>query len=248
MFDRLAARAKALGIARVVSFGSRAGSTVRLVHRAPLAGQGSAVEADVAGRRLAYTVGIAGEHWVMNSLAVVAVAHALGADPAEVAAGLAEIAPLKGRGQRHRVDIGAGTFELIDDSYNASPASMRAAFQTLGASAAGPHGRHIAALGDMLELGPRGRELHAALAADLAAAGVDLVFTAGPQMRALHEQLPPAMRGAHAASAGELIAPLHQALRGGDVLLVKGSNGSRMGKVVEALLAGTAAPARAANG
>jgi len=100
----------------------------------------------------------------------------------------------------------------------------------------------------MLELGERSRELHAALAADLIAAGVDLVFTAGAQMRALHDQLPPALRGAHAATAGDLIGHLHHALRGGDVLLVKGSNGSRMGKVVEALLAGTAAPARAANG
>jgi UDP-N-acetylmuramoyl-tripeptide--D-alanyl-D-alanine ligase len=247
MFERLEARAKALRVARVVSFGSLPGSTVRVTHRAPLSGRGSAVEAEIGGKRIMYTVGIAGEHWVMNSLAVVAVAHALKADVARVVAGLADLQPLKGRGQRHRVEIGADSFELIDDSYNASPASMRAAFQTLGAAAAGPRGRHIAALGDMLELGPRGPDLHAALAADLAAAGVDLVFTAGTLMRALHDKLPQAMRGAHAASAGELIAPLHQALRGGDVVLVKGSNGSRMGKVVEALLAGMPAPARAAQ-
>lgn len=247
MFDRLAARAKSLGIARVVSFGSRPGSTARLKGHTAFPG-GSTVEAEIGGQRLNYTVGIAGAHWVMNSLAVVAVAHALGVDVAKVAAALAEIQPLKGRGQRHRVECGAGTFELIDDSYNASPASMRAAFQTLGASAAGAHGRRIAALGDMLELGERSRELHAALAADLVAAGVDLVFTAGPQMRVLHDQLPPALRGSHAAAAGDLIASLREALAGGDVVLVKGSNGSRMGKVVEALLAGAAAPARAANG
>ncbi len=247
MFERLAARAKTLGVARVVSFGGQAGATVLLKGHSAFAG-GSTVEAELGGKRLDYTVGIAGAHWVMNSLAVLAVAHALGADVAEVAAGLAEIAPLKGRGQRHWVPIGAGTFELIDDSYNASPASMRAALQTLGASPAGAQGRHVAALGDMLELGERSRELHLALAADLIAAGVDLVFTAGPRMRALHDHLPPALRGAHAATAGDLIGRLHHALRGGDVLLVKGSNGSRMGKVVEALLAGTPAPARAANG
>jgi UDP-N-acetylmuramoyl-tripeptide--D-alanyl-D-alanine ligase len=180
---------------------------------------------------------VPGRHWALNSLAVLAAALALGADVERAAAALAALAALKGRGRRHRIRLKSGSCELIDDSYNASPASMRAVFAVLAAAEPGKGGRRIAALGDMLELGAQASPLHASLAEPIAAAGIDLVFTAGPLMAALDRALPPALRGAHAESSEALAKMLIAAVRPGDVIAVKGSLGSRMGKVVEALLA-----------
>jgi UDP-N-acetylmuramoyl-tripeptide--D-alanyl-D-alanine ligase len=233
-FDRLAAYAARRGIRRVVGFGAHPEATVRLVG-CTLDDTGSAVDAAIAGRPLRFRIGAPGRHWVMNCLAVLAAVDAIGADVARAAADLAQLAPPKGRGARRTVRFARGTFVLIDDSYNASPPSMRAAFEVLGAALPGAGGRRIAALGDMLELGPNAPALHAALAASLVAQPIDLVFTAGPLMAHLHEALPAARRGAHAPGAGELVAPLVTALRDGDVVLVKGSLGSRMGVVAGAL-------------
>ncbi len=127
--------------------------------------------------------------------------------------------------------------QLIDDSYNANPSSMGAAFGVLGAAQPAGAGRRIAVLGDMLELGPNAPALHAGLASGLAAQPIDLVFTAGSLMRHLHDALPAARRGAHAANTAELVAPLVGALADGDVVLVKGSLGSRMSVIVSALAA-----------
>lgn len=124
---------------------------------------------------------------------------------------------------------------LVDDSYNANPASMAAAITTLGARKPGAGGRRIAALGDMLELGPDESAYHSGLATPLEQAGIDLVFAAGPRMKALIEALPPERRGGYAESADALIPVIASSLRAGDVVLVKGSNGSRMMRVVEAL-------------
>ena len=138
-----------------------------------------------------------------------------------------------------RSQVRGGTAELIDESYNASPASMRAAFAVLAANEPGNGGRRIAVLGDMLELGPASRALHAGLAAPLIDAGVDLVFTVGPEMRALFDALPPSRAAApmprHRA---EMAALLPQRLVAGDIVTVKGSLGSRMREVVARLLAG----------
>ena len=128
-----------------------------------------------------------------------------------------------------------GAATIIDESYNANPASMRAALALLGATKPGAGGRRIAVVGDMLELGPQGPDMHAALAADLAAAKVDLLFGAGALTRALYDAAPPDMRATWAPSAAELTAPVAKALRGGDVAMIKGSNGSRMGPLVAAL-------------
>ena len=134
-----------------------------------------------------------------------------------------------------------GAAEVIDDAYNANPASVAAAFDLLALTPA--RGRRIAALGDMLELGADGPALHAALAEHARRAGVDLVFTAGPLTAALHEALPPARRGGHAEDAAALAPLLRAALRPGDAVLVKGSRGTSMHRVVAALEAGGAAPA-----
>ena len=138
--------------------------------------------------------------------------------------------------------LSGGTAELVDESYNASPASMRAAFAVLAALVPGKGGRRIAVLGDMLELGDKSAQLHAALAEPLLQAKADLVFTVGREMRALHDALPAAQRGAHAATAAEMVDIVAQRLRPGDVITVKGSFGSRMGEVVKRLLARDAAP------
>jgi UDP-N-acetylmuramoyl-tripeptide--D-alanyl-D-alanine ligase len=125
---------------------------------------------------------------------------------------------------------------------------MRAAIAVLSATEPLPGGRRVAVLGDMLELGPDAPRLHASLASDLEAAGVDLVFTAGPNMRRLHEALPERLRGVHAAAAAELASAVTAAVRPGDVVTVKGSFGVGMAVVVEALLAMGRVPPRAANG
>ena len=140
-----------------------------------------------------------------------------------------------GTRSRCQLKVGGGSLLLIDESYNANPASMRAALAVLGAAAPGPKGRRVAVLGDMLELGPQGPGMHAALAQDVLAYSVDLVFTAGPLMKKLHDALPGERRGHWEPRAAGLEAPLNAALRAGDVVMIKGSNGSRMGPLVAAL-------------
>jgi len=235
--ERLARRAGEAGVGRIVTFGRSAGADARLI-TAAADEQGSRIEADVLGTRLSFRIGAAGEHWQTNALCVLACAAALGADLAAAADALADLRPPKGRGQRTVVRLtGGGSFELIDDSYNASPPSMRASLQVLGGSRPGPGARRIAALGDMLELGETAPSLHAGLAAPVLENGIDLVFTAGPMSAHLHEALPASRRGVHAASSADLAPLIATAVREGDVIVVKGSAGSRMRLVVEALLA-----------
>ena len=164
-----------------------------------------------------------------NAVGVLLALHTLGAPLRACAQALAGFAPAKGRGERFSLSTPGGALTLIDESYNANPISMRAALELLGAAQPGLGGRRIAVIGDMLELGAQGADLHAALAPDLVAAKVDLLFGAGPLTRALYDAAPAAMRGAHAASTEALSAPLIAALRAGDVVMIKASNGSRMG-------------------
>jgi UDP-N-acetylmuramoyl-tripeptide--D-alanyl-D-alanine ligase len=246
-FATLAVAAFGRGLDRIVGFGAHPDATARVESWTPSA-EGSAVNASINGRRLAYRIAQPGRHWVINSLAVLAAAAALGADLAAAAAALAELPAAKGRGERHHVAYSGGAFLLIDDSYNASPASMRAAFEILGISEPGRGGRRIAVLGDMLELGPTADELHAGLADALLASGVELVFTAGAHMKHLHEALPRDRRGGHAATSEGLAPLVLGAVRPGDVVTVKGSFGSRMAVIVGALKSIDNTPPRAANG
>ncbi len=244
-FEHLAGKAKTAGVERIIGFGRDKGAEVRLVGCTLEAGH-SEVEAEVAGQHLAYRLPLPGSHWVSNSLAVLAAAFAAGADATAVARGLTGLEAIARRGERTRVRLETGAFELIDDSYNASPASMRVAFEVLGRAETGPEGRRIAALGDMLELGSRSAEIHAALAPPLEAAGVDLVFACGVDMAALMAALPSRLHGAHAADSGALAPLVAARVRDRDSVLVKGSAGSRMAVVVEALEA-LAKEAKAAN-
>jgi len=252
-FERLVGHARRHGIRRIIGFGSHAEATSRLVD-CSLQATCSAVTAVIEGERLDYCIGAPGQHWVMNSLAVLAAVKSVGADLGLAAAAFAQVTPPKGRGQRSQVVLpaqrGGGSVELIDESYNASPAAMRAAFRVLAQAKPRNGGRRVAVLGDMRELGRDSAALHAGLGPDLAAAGVELVFTVGPFMTSLDAALPPALRAAHAESSAEIIAPVLAALKPGDVVLVKGSLGTRMAPIVEAIKAmGAPAPLpRAANG
>jgi len=241
-FERLAAAARARGITRILGFGAHPEATVRLID-SHLYATASAVTASVMGEIVDYCIAVPGQHWVMNSLAVLGAVKAARGDVGAAAAAMSSVRPLEGRGRRHKIAVADGTAELIDESYNASPASMRAAFAVLGAMIPGKGARRIAVLGDMLELGDDARRLHAELAQPIIEEGIALFFTAGPTMRALYDALPKRMRGGHAASAAEMAEIVARRLRPGDVVTVKGSHGSRMMEVVQRLLAGQSAPA-----
>ena len=234
-FDRLAAAARAAGAARIVGFGEAAQAEARLT-RVKLHEACSCVTASIGGVDVTYKLGAPGRHVVHNSLAVLAAVQAAGANLARAALALAALTPPKGRGVRHRLQVDGGAATLIDESYNANPASMRAALAMAGSVAPAGRGRRIAVLGDMLELGPAGPGLHAGLIAPLTESGIDLVFACGPLMGHLWESLPKAARGAYAPDSSGLVGPLAAALQPGDVVVVKGSLGSRMAPVVAAMI------------
>jgi UDP-N-acetylmuramoyl-tripeptide--D-alanyl-D-alanine ligase len=224
--DRLVARAKQAGVSRIVSFGRKRGSDAALIdieeHET-----GVHIRADIMGKPVEARIGAPGIHNAVNAVAVLATIALLDGDIFNAAAALREFVPLKGRGERFE----AAGVHVIDESYNANPASMAAAIAMLSSAKS----RRIAVLGDMLEMGPEAPRLHAELARPLNDAGVDLVFVSGPSMKALWEALPARRRGAYAKTSAELLPPLTSSLRSGDSVLVKGSNGSKMNVIVDAL-------------
>ncbi len=233
-FERLAAAARMAGIQNVVGFGAHKKAEARLIDVA-LKSDCSCVRASILRDDIAYKIGTPGRHLVQNSLGVLAAAKLAGADLAIVALALARLQPPSGRGQRIRLNLGAGEAILIDESYNANPASVRAAIEVLAQTPVGPRGRRIAALGDMLELGTNAVAAHRDLSKALIDAKIDIVFCAGPLMRALWDALPATLRGGYADSAARIEPELLAALRPGDAIMVKGSNGSRMGTIVSGL-------------
>ncbi|MCA3556396.1 UDP-N-acetylmuramoylalanyl-D-glutamyl-2,6-diaminopimelate--D-alanyl-D-alanine ligase [Aestuariivirga sp.] len=235
-FERLSAAAWASGVRSVVSFGRHADADVR-IERVALLPDCCHVTADVMGETVSYTLGLPGEHMAVNSLAVLATAKLTGANLARAALALAKAAPSRGRGARERLSITGGELLLIDESYNANPASVAAALRLLGAAQPPRGGRRIAVLGDMLELGEQGPELHAGLLEPMDAAEVDVLYAAGPLMANLWARVAPHRRGAHAHSSEGLRDALLKGLQAGDVVMVKGSLGSRMGPLVEAIRA-----------
>ena len=232
-FERLAGAARAKGLA-VLSFGTAPEADLRAADMI-LNGERSDVKATIQGRPLDYRLGVPGRHWVVNSLGVLGAVLAAGADVAAAAAALVDLAPPKGRGKRSVVTIEGGSFLLVDESYNASPASVAAALETLSRARPALGGRRIAVLGDMLELGADSAERHAGMLGPIQESGIDLVFTAGKEMGHLWEALPRALCGARAPDSQALAPLVATALRPGDVVMVKGSAGSRMGIVVKAL-------------
>jgi UDP-N-acetylmuramoyl-tripeptide--D-alanyl-D-alanine ligase len=233
-FARLEQSAKRAGVERIVSFGEHAGAQARLM-KCVLQPDGSTVQARVLGTDVTYKLGAPGRHLVLNSLAVLAAVALVGGDLALAALALAELQPASGRGSRMVLEVPGGTVLLIDESYNANPASMRAALALLGQADVGARGRRIAVLGDMLELGPGGEALHHAIAEAVVGHGVDLVFCCGPLMRALWDALPSACQGGYAETSAALEPQVLAAIQPGDSVMVKGSLGSRMSPIVKAL-------------
>ncbi|WP_159710680.1 UDP-N-acetylmuramoyl-tripeptide--D-alanyl-D-alanine ligase [Geminicoccus flavidas] len=232
--DLLLQAARGSGAGTILTFGRSAGADLQLLAEAGDA-DGSRVEARFQGRTHRWRLDLPGTHQVENSLGWLAVAMALGLDPEAVAGRMALVRPVEGRGVRRALRLpGGATVLLLDESYNANPASMRAALDVL----ARQHGRKVAVLGDMLELGAHAESLHAGLAPDLAAAGVEAAYLCGQAMASLAGRLACSIAVHHAPTSAELLPLLQRELQDGDVVLVKGSLGSRMRVIVDGLAAG----------
>jgi UDP-N-acetylmuramoyl-tripeptide--D-alanyl-D-alanine ligase len=234
-FEKLAAAARKCG-AEVVSFGFSEAAEAR-AEKVVLHPECTCVVADIRGTHITYKIKAPGRHWARNSLAVLAAIDALGADLGLGALAFGDFTLPDGRGRQHRVAGIDGQFTVIDDSYNASPASVRAGLEVLGAADIACSGRRIAVLGDMLELGNDADRLHAELSKDIAANGVEGVFTCGAHMRHLFDALPVGIRAGHAETSMDLAPMVRRYVAPGDVVLVKGSFASGMGYVVKKLLA-----------
>lgn len=233
-FERLRAHAAASPAGRIITFGEHPQADIRaerIIAKPDL----SIVDARIFGAPLTYRVGMAGRHIATNSLGLLAAVHALGADLALAALALGDMTPPVGRGERTVINLPGGQITVVDESYNANPASMRAALATLGQMDIGFRGRRVAVLGDMLELGADGPRLHAELAQAVEENGIDLVFAAGPLMKNLKSALSPERRGGYASTSPELQGAVLSAVRPGDTVMIKGSRGIRMEVVVNAL-------------
>ncbi len=233
-FGRLARRAEASPAGRVLTFGEHPEANARLLG-IQMDAEGSTIDASINGNPIRFRLGAPGKHLALNALAVLLAADVMGIPAFLAGLSLGRYSAGPGRGARTRLPIQGGAFTLIDESYNANPASMRAAIALLGATSPAENGRRIAVIGEMRELGPDSAELHEALAEDLAANEVDLLFAAGALARPLFDAMPTSRQGLWAAQSAAIQAPLADTLRAGDVVMVKGSNGSRMGPVVATL-------------
>ena len=234
-FSFLKERAKQKNISRIYEFGRSEAANVSL-RQLKLHGECSCMTLRVFGLDLNVKIGVPGEHIAFNSLAVLGAVELLGADLALAGLAMAKLSPPNGRGVRHKCRIADGQFTLIDESYNANPTSMAAALQVLAVSPS-KQGRRIAVLGDMLELGDQAAALHGDLVHEIERAGVDVVYACGPLMRNLWDGLSSSRRGIYAPESRGLLDGLMQDLASGDVVMIKGSHGSKMGLIVNGLLA-----------
>lgn len=236
-FDYLSAKAQALGL-KVYSFGAAGSADGRLVE-CLVASNGNRITANILGEDVSFSTQISGQHIAMNALSVLLAVKLSNGDIQKAAKALEKTQAITGRGKREYLNLGdpENPVTLIDESYNASPASMQAAFKVLALIDPGRGGRRIAILGDMLELGNKAPDYHKQLALPLEAANVQLVYTCGQHMKALHDNLPANTSGEHRNTSKELAQIVPDVLTPGDVVMVKGSLGSQMGIVVEALRA-----------
>ncbi len=223
--------ARDAGVENIVTFGEAPGADVRLERIAEKA-DCSCIDVDVSGTPMTLRVGTPGRHIVQNVLAVLAAVKLSGADLAKAGLALADLGAVKGRGQRHVLPWHGGNVLLIDESYNANPASIAAALTMLNAGAGG---RRIAALGDMLELGSESRTLHAGLA-DAVRANCDALYLSGDAMRALGDEVSGTLPVTYGADADDLAQTLARDLHAGDTVMVKASNSLRFARIVDYLV------------
>ena len=227
--------------AEPVLFGSASGHEARLLDFRPDA-EGATVAADIRGTRHTFRLAQSGHHWGLNSLAVILMLEALDVPVDTALQALAAFQPLAGRGQERTVAVPGGAFTMIDESYNANPLSMAAGFRSLGARPVAAGGRRVVVLTDMLELGDQSQALHVGLSEAIEAAGLDMVHTAGPQMKLLNDTLPASRKGLWRETASELAAEAAMLAGPGDIVMVKGSNGSKASLVAAALAELNTAP------
>ncbi|MFM6853944.1 MAG: UDP-N-acetylmuramoyl-tripeptide--D-alanyl-D-alanine ligase [Sphingopyxis sp.] len=233
--ERLVAAARGHA-STVLRFGLGEGADVRARDWvADAATGGSLITAQVDGASLCFTLAPPGDHWVANAMAVLAVVRAVGADLAAAGLALAELPGLPGRGARHHVPAGSGDALVIDESYNANPASMAATIGQLGRA---PAQRRVAILGAMRELGPGSAAFHCALADQLLAAGVDKAILVGEEMESLAKALEGKLDFTHGLSVDHVLAQAQADVRPGDAILVKGSNAVGLSRIVAALTGG----------
>jgi UDP-N-acetylmuramoyl-tripeptide--D-alanyl-D-alanine ligase len=227
--------AREAGIEKIAGFGEHPKAAYRLVS-CELHGEGSIATVAIGGKEQIVRIGAPGRHIVQNVLAVLGAAHLVGADIAKVAPALGDLAAEKGRGRRHMLHHRDGPIVLIDESYNANPASMKAAIELLDASPVPEGGRRIAVLGDMLELGEHSGKLHAELAEVITATKTDMVLLAGSEMKALADKLPVDFRAEYRQGVEELKPLLLESVRPGDAVMIKSSNGIGFSRLVDALI------------
>ena len=235
-FERLRSHAEKAGVETILAFGKHKEADLHLTDLA-LGPDASSVRATICGEAVTYKVGAPGRHLVMNSLAVMGAVKVMGADLALAGFEYAKLQAADGRGRRYSVELSGGALTVVDESYNANPASMRATIETLGASTPGPRGRRIAVLGDMLELGPNGPSFHAEIAEAINTSNIDMVFCSGPLMANLWDALPDIRRGLYGASSKDLVEAVKAECHGGDIVMIKGSLGSAMKPIVDTLVA-----------
>jgi UDP-N-acetylmuramoyl-tripeptide--D-alanyl-D-alanine ligase len=234
-FDFLQREARGAG-ALVAAFGEAGGTDAQLISHT-INGDRADITARFHGKEIAFSLSHTGRHQAMNAMSVLLMLEALDVDLDTSIAALEGAAALDGRGKVTRKAFKGGEITVIDESYNANPVSMTATLQSLGNRPRSPDSRKIVVLTDMLELGSEEAALHASLAPVIAANDIDKVYLAGPLMRHLWDVLPPALRGGHADTASELLPLVIEDLQGGDVIMIKGSNGSKAGLIAKALLA-----------
>jgi UDP-N-acetylmuramoyl-tripeptide--D-alanyl-D-alanine ligase len=227
--------AREAGVEKIVGFGEHAKAVYRLTNLA-LHADHSLITARIGGKEIAARIGAPGRHIVQNALAVLGAADLVGADVAKVALALESLSPEPGRGKRHVLRHPKGPITLIDESYNANPASMQAAMALLDATPVSGEGRRIAVLGDMLELGSHSAKLHSALAGLIAGTRTDLILLAGPEMKSLAEALPEDVKVEYRPGAEDLKPVLIDTVRPGDVVMIKSSKGIGFSKLVDALI------------
>lgn len=233
--DRLIGAAKPYA-ARIMTFGTAREADIRPIETMPVRTGGTFVSAKVGERELSFTVGQPGAHWVSNALAVLAAVDAVGGDLGLAGLALADLGGLPGRGARFVAPVKQGQALVIDESYNANPASMAA---TLSVLAAEP-GRHVAVLGEMRELGASSPDYHAALKEPLEAAHVEVALLVGEAMTPLAQALEGRLEFVHVPTAAAALEVLPGMLAPGDAVLVKGSNGVGLSRVIAALAGGMA--------